>query len=119
LLSFVAGTHHVWHLEFVPELLPQVETLLVAVLMTALGAWCWQRRRSLLPFEVLLFENAVVFWLFPLVVGHYGATRCEALLVGVVPLLARLPEGVQAFLLAVFVALGTGLCVLFFQSQLV
>jgi len=30
-----------------------------------------------------------------------------------------LPEGVQAFLLAVFVALGSGLCVLFFQNQLV
>ncbi len=117
--SFVAGTHHVWHLEFVPELLPQAQTLLVAVVMTALGAWCWHRRRSLLPLEVLLFVNAVVFWLFPLAVGSYGATRCEALLIGIVPLLARLPSGLRAVLLAVFVALGTGLCLLFFQNQLV
>lgn len=103
-----------------PESLPAFQTLLVAVLMAASGVVCWRERGSVAPVEGQLALGAALFWVFPYLLGsgiaHY---RSEALVVGIVPLLGRLPVVARALLLLVLAALGAGMCMLFFREILV
>jgi hypothetical protein len=118
---FLTNTRHVWAGNFQPEYLFQLETVLVAVLMVVLAVLCWRQRRALGPLEWLLFANAVVFWAFPHLVGPAGrnSPRADALLVGMTPLLARLPFTGQVLLLVVFAALGTGISIGFFTTVVI
>jgi hypothetical protein len=117
---FLANTRYVWSGDLRPEFLFQLETVLMVVLMLVVAGICWQQRRSLRPLEWLLLANALVFWLFPHLVGPAGrnSPRADALLVGMTPLLARLPFRGLLLLLVVFVALGSGICAGFFSTLL-
>lgn len=119
LATLASNTAHVWHGELVPALLPEAQTVLTATLILGIGYWCWRHRSSLTLLEQMLWANATLFWLFPQFVGVFGATRADALLVAMVPLLGRLPAVAQRALLALLVPLGIGLCMLFFQGVLV
>jgi hypothetical protein len=121
LSMFLTNTRHVWSGNFQPEYLFQLETVLMAVLMLVVVGVGWRQRRSLSPLEWLLLANALVFWSFPHMVGPAGrnSPRADALLVGITPLLARLPFRGLLVLLVVSVALGTGICAGFFSTLLI
>jgi len=117
---FLTNTRYVWSGDLRPEFLFQLETVLMVVLMLVVVGICWRQRRSLRPLEWLLLANALVFWLFPHMVGPAGrnSPRADSLLVGITPLLARLPFQALLVLLVVFVALGTGISAGFFTTLL-
>jgi len=114
------NTAYVWRGQLRWEYLPQVQTLLVALLMWAAAARYAARRGECTTLDTLLMAAAAVFWVFPMIVGRgVSPSRAESLLVLIVPLLARLPAGVQAVLLLVFAALGAAMGALFFGGSLV
>jgi hypothetical protein len=117
--NFIHNTTHVWHADFQPEALPHLQTLFVAILVLLIAAYCWRQREAMTHLETLLLTNTMAFWIFPLLIGEHGATRADALLVGAVPLLARFPWAARVLLLGLFVALGTGMCIIFFNKVLV
>jgi hypothetical protein len=119
LANFFTNTEHVWRANLQPEALPHLQTLMVALLVLGITIHCWRQRQTMTRLDTLLLTNTLVFWVFPQLIGVHGATRADALLVGVVPLLARLPWAARAALLAIFVSLGFGMCVIFFTKVLV
>jgi hypothetical protein len=119
LANFLTNTEHVWKGNVQPEALPHLQTVFVALLVLVITAFCWRQRETMTRLDWLLLTNTLIFWVFPQLIGVHGATRADALLVGMVPLLARLPPGARAFLLAIFVTLGAGMCVIFFTKVLV
>jgi hypothetical protein len=101
-------------------LAPALQTLVVAGLVLAVTISVWRRRSVLTRGEVLLLAYVFVFWLVPQAVGSgVSIYRAESLLVPIVPLLLRWPVAVLAALVAVFVALGCVMSVLFFQTVLI
>lgn len=118
---FIGNTEHVWRGDIQTATLPQLEIVAVSAMVVAISILCWRQRASLTLLESMLWANVCVFWVFPLLVGPVGRTspRADAMLVGIVPLLARVPIAMQTFLLCLFVALGIGLSALFFQNLLV
>jgi len=100
--------------------LVSLHTVLVTALLL-LGAWLLARdgagRR---PVDLLLLTHAAVVWLFVNGVGpSLSVYRPAAVLVGLVPLLARLGVPALLLLLAVQIALGAGMAHLFFTTVLV
>ena len=100
--------------------LVSLHTVLVTALLL-LGAWLLARddagRR---PVDVLLLTHAAVVWLFVNGVGpNLSVYRPASLLVGLVPLLARLGVPAMLLLLAAQIALGAGMVRLFFANVLV
>jgi hypothetical protein len=118
-LRFVESTRHDWTSGVAPTL-PRVQTVLVMALVLTSCALAW-RHRTALPFvERQLLVCALFFWVFPYFLGRgISPYRAEALVVGIVPLLGRLPLVARCLLLAIFVGIGIGMCRLFFQSVLV
>jgi hypothetical protein len=105
---------------FEPATLVSLHTVLVTALLL-LAAWLLARdgagRR---PVDVLLLTHAAVVWLFVTGVGpDLSVYRPAAVLVGLVPLLARLGAVGLLLLLAVQIALGAGMAHLFFANVLV
>lgn len=119
LATFATNTAPVWQGEFRLETVPPFQSVVMIFVMLLTLGIAWRHRRSLDVAERLLAMNATLFWLFPYLVGTFGPTRSEALLIGIVPVLARLPRAGQIGLLAVFAALGAAICVLFFRNILV
>jgi hypothetical protein len=118
--EFAENTKLVWAGEVAPEALPHLQTVLVALLVLASCGIAWRYRSSLALVEQELLAIAVLFWAFPYFLGRgISPYRAEALVVGIVPLLGRLPGAGRSVLLVVFVSLGMGMCRLFFQSVLV
>jgi len=105
---------------FEPKALVAFQTLLVTLLLL-LAAWlAWRDRTSLLPTDLPLLAHAAAVWVFVNGTGpNVSVYRQAAVLVGLAPLLARLPAIALAALLAVFVALGAGMARLFFSNVLV
>lgn len=103
-----------------PSRLIGLQTLVTLVLLTLATAAWWRNRRTMGRLETMLIVNAVAFWLFPLFLGPtVNPYRQEALLVGITPLLGRLPVLALLCLLVLLVALGGGMAVLFFDDVLV
>jgi hypothetical protein len=105
---------------FEPRALVAFQTLLVTLLLL-LATWlAWRDRGSLLPTDIPLLAHAAVVWVFVNATGpNVSVYRQAAVLVGLVPLLARLPTIALAALVAVLVALGAGMARLFFSNALV
>jgi hypothetical protein len=103
-----------------PRALVAFQTLLVTLLLL-LAAWlAWRDRTSRLPTDLPLLVHAAAVWVFVNGTGpNVSVYRQAAVLVGLTPLLARLPTPALAALLAVFVALGAGMAELFFSNALV
>lgn len=103
-----------------PSRLIGFQTLLSLVLLGLAAAVWWRGRRTMGRLETMLIVNAGAFWLFPLLVGPtVNPYRQEALLVGITPLLGRLPVVGLLCLLVALVTLGGGMAVLFFDDVLV
>ena len=121
LTSIAWKTRHVWTREFQPELLIHAQTALVALVVLACVLAFWRRGGGRgEPLDVLLLASGLLFWLLPHVVSpHVSVYRSEALLVAFVPVMRRLPRDLLLLLLVVFVALGFGMGILFFESILV
>ena len=120
LATLAWNTAHVWSGRMRWEYLPQVQTMLVALLVVGTAALYTARRTERTALDTLLMSAVAVLWVFPLVVGRgVSPSRAESLLVISVPLLARLPPWSQAILLAVFAALGMGMAAIFFGGSLV
>jgi hypothetical protein len=105
---------------FEPRALVAFQTLFVTLLLL-LAAWlAWRDRLSLLPTDLPLLAHAAAVWVFVNGTGpNVSVYRQAAVLVGLAPLLARLPSAALAALLAVLVALGAGMARLFFTNALV
>ena len=105
---------------FEPGALVAFQTLLVTALL-ALSAWLvWRDRPSWRSTDLPLLAHASLVWLFVNGAGpNVSVYRQGAVLVGLAPLLARLPAAALAALLAVLVALGVGMAQLFFSNVLV
>jgi hypothetical protein len=101
-------------------LVPALQTVLVAVLVTAVAVCAWRRRALWTRGEALLMAHVFVFWLVPQAVGSgVSIYRAESLLLPIVPLVVRWPTALLVVLLALFVALGGAMAVLFFQTVLI
>jgi hypothetical protein len=110
----------VWTGGITPESLPQFQTVLVAILVVASCVIAWRQAASLTLVEQELLAGGILFWIFPYFLGRgISPCRAEALVVGIVPILGRLPLAGRWSLLAVFALLGIGMCGLFFDSVLV
>jgi len=105
---------------FEPRALVAFQTLFVTLLLLLAGWLAWKDRASRLPTDLPLLAHAATVWLFVNGTGpNVSVYRQAAVLVGLTPLLARLPTPALAALLAVFVALGAGMAGLFFSNALV
>jgi CheY-like chemotaxis protein len=83
-------------------------------------ALAWLNRRSMDRLHLLLVATGLLFWVAPHVVSRsVSVYRSEALLVGLVGPLVRLPREALLALLVLLVALGFGMTLLFFESILV
>lgn len=105
---------------FEPRALVAFQTLFVTLLVL-LAAWlAWRDSTSRLPTDLPLLAHAAAVWIFVNGTGpNVSVYRQAAVLVGLTPLLARLPTPALAALLALFVALGAGMAELFFSNALV
>jgi hypothetical protein len=105
---------------FVPEAIPAAETLIVTMLLAA-AAWAWWRERSDRRLvDGMLLAFSATMWIFVTGVGPgLSIYRQSALVVAIVPLLARWRPPALAVILAVFAAMGMAMAVLFFQGVLV
>jgi hypothetical protein len=102
------------------RLVPALQTLLVALIVLAIGVAMLVRRKDVESFDVWVFALGLSFWGFPFAIGRTESLyRSEALLVPVVLLTRFLPWTVQAALVGLFVALDLHLAALFFESVLV
>ena len=120
LANFAWRTRHIWSREFQPELVIEAQTIVVAVMVMAALVMAWLNRRSLDRLDLLLLVSGLAFWAAPHVVSrNVSVYRSEALLVGLVAPLRRLPREALLALLVVLVALGFGMALLFFESILV
>ena len=94
--------------------------IVVALMVTAAIVLTWFHRRSLDRLDLLLLVSGLAFWAAPHVVSrNVSVYRSEALLVGLVAPLRRLPREALLALLVLLVALGFGMALLFFESILV
>jgi hypothetical protein len=102
------------------ESLVAFQTVLATALLL-LGAWLVVRDRDRRrPLDVLLLTHAAAVWVFVHGAGpNVSVYRQAAVLVGLVPLLARLRAPTLVLLLAVLVTLGAGMARLFFSDVLV
>lgn len=113
-------TRHVWAREFQPELIIDTQTLVVALVVVAAAVMAWVHRRTVDRLDLLLLVSGLAFWVAPHVVSRsVSAYRSEALLVGLLGPLRQLPREALLLLLVLFVALGFGMAILFFESILV
>ena len=113
-------TRHIWTREFQPELLIDTQTFVVTAMVLVVVLLAWANRHTLDLLELLLLVTVLVFWAAPEVVSrNVSVYRSEALLVGLVAPLRRLPIEALLILVVVFVALGFGMSLLFFESILV
>ena len=120
LANFAWRTRHIWAREFQPDLVIEAQTLVVGLMVTAAMALLWLNRRSLDRLDLVLLASGLAFWAAPHVVSrNVSVYRSEALLVGLVAPLRRLPREALLVLLVVLVALGFGMALLFFESILV
>ncbi len=120
LATLVAHVSRLGNDPHLPSRLIGLQTLLVACLMGLSAVEWWSRGRSAGAQETMLFVNALLFWLVPLLLGPtVSPYRAEALLVGITPLLGRLPATLLVSLLVLLVVLGGGMSVLFFDDVLV
>ena len=105
---------------FEPKALVGLQTLLVTLLLI-LSAWlAWRHRASLLPTDLPLLAHAAAVWVFVNGSGpNVSVYRQAAVLVGLAPLLARLPTAALAMLVLVLVALGAGMARFFFSNALI
>ncbi len=113
-------TRHIWSREFQPELVIDAQTLLVTLMVTAAVVLAWRQRRSPDRLHLALLVSGLAFWVAPHIVSrNVSVYRSEALLVGLVAPLQRLPREALLILLVLLVALGFGMGLLFFESILV
>jgi hypothetical protein len=105
---------------FEPRALVAVQTLLVTLLLV-LAAWlAWRDRESLRPADLPLLAHAAAVWVFVNGTGpNVSVYRQAAVLVSLMPLLARLPTAALALLSLVLATLGAGMARLFFSNALV
>jgi hypothetical protein len=105
---------------FEPRALVAFQTLLVTLLLLVAAWLAWRDRGSLLPTDLPLLAHAAAVWVFVNGSGpNVSVYRQAAVLVGLAPLLARLPTPALAALLAVLIGLGAGMARLFFSNALV
>jgi hypothetical protein len=113
-------TRHIWSREFQPELLIDAQAVLATLIVMAAAVLTWLHRRTVDRLHLLLLASGLVLWVAPHVVSrNVSAYRSEALLVGLVAPLGRLPREVLLVLLVLLVAMGFGMSLLFFESILV
>jgi hypothetical protein len=101
-----------------PQQLVGGQTLLVTALLL-LAASVWLRHRAQLrPVDAALLAHAVLVWAFVNAAGpNVSIYRQACGLVGIVPLLARLRPAVLLALVALSLAVGWGMALLFFRDQ--
>jgi hypothetical protein len=105
---------------FEPRALVAFQTLLVTLLLIGAGLLAWRSRASLLPTDLPLLAHAAAVWVFVNGTGpNVSVYRQAAVMVGLAPLLARLPTAALAVLVLVLAALGAGMAQLFFSNALV
>jgi len=103
-----------------PRALVAFQTLLVTLLLLVAAWLAWRDRASGLPTDLPLLVHAATVWVFVNGSGpNVSVYRQAAVLVGLAPLLARLPTPALAALFAACVALGVGMARLFFSNVLV
>lgn len=102
-----------------PPSYPALQTALVAGLVLVLvvsSPWRLERERAR---DHTLRIYGLAFWLFPLIMGSgVSLFRAEALLLPLVPVMARLRAPVLVVLLAVFLLLAGAMTLLFFANRL-
>jgi hypothetical protein len=103
-----------------PLALVAAQTVVVTLLLL-LGAWLlWCDRHGRRPVDLLLLTHAAAVWVFVNGAGpNVSIYRQAAVLVGLVPLVARLGLPALALLLALLLGLGMGMVQLFFSDRLV
>lgn len=103
-----------------PLALVSGQTVLVTALLL-LAAWLvWRDREARRPLDLLLLTHAAAVWVFVNGAGpNVSIYRQAAVLVGLVPLLARLHLPGLALLLTLLLGLGAGMMRLFFSDLLV
>lgn len=118
--ALLANVARIWDDPYRPARLIGLQALLVMALVAiALAAW-WRHRAELGAAGAMLVLHAAALWAFPLALGANASTyRQAALVVGVTPVLSRLPALVQQCLLVLLVVLACGMAVLFFDDVLV
>jgi hypothetical protein len=118
--AFLHHTELVWRAAFEPRFVHNLQTAVVAVLVLLAAGVGLAQRRSIGPAETALLASGLLGWVLPLVAGsRLSIYRQEALLVGIVPLLARLPPALLVAFLSLLSALAFGSAVLFFQDVLI
>lgn len=101
------------------ELATSVQSLFVAGMVATLLLGSFMRRRVLDRADRFLVLFALVFWLFPLVIGDMNPPRAESTLLPAIALGRHLPAWLPGCLLAVVVPLAWVTGVLFFTGILV
>jgi hypothetical protein len=105
---------------FEPRFVQHLQTLVVAALVLVATGVALVHHRSLGPADMVLLAIGLLGWILPQVAGsRLSIYRQEALLLGIVPFLARLPAALLVGLLSVVSALALGSSMLFFQDVLV
>jgi hypothetical protein len=102
-----------------PESIPEIQSLSLAALVVALVVLTL-RDRARTEGELLVALYAIVFWLFPLVLGGgLSLYRSESLLFPLAVLARRAPAFALTLAVAFFFVLSLAMAYLFFRSKLI
>ena len=98
---------------------PPAQTLLVALGVPLLVAWCAVIRRRLTEVDRLILAVTVITWAFPLTQENLSLYRSEAALVPAAVLLHTVPRRAASVVTVIAVLLTIPMAVLFFENRLV
>lgn len=112
-----AGFHRNWNRGL--HVYPPIQTLLVTTLLLTVVGSSLRRRRTMPPMDSLALVYVVVYWLFPLLMGHgVSLYRAESLLLPLVVLTKTFPKWAGCLLVAGLILEGWAMALLFYRGVL-